>query len=64
MTEALFDKKTIAGCINSALFWLEGTFDNVPRTDGEYVVLINNAIADLQTAASQLITRSTYGAQS
>ena len=64
MTEQLFEKDTIAGCINSALFWLEGTFDDVPRTDGEYVILINNAIADLQTAASKLITRSTYGTQS
>lgn len=64
MTETLFEKDTIAGCINSALFWLEGAFDDVPRTDGEYIVCINNAIADLQTAVSHLIARSMHDAQS
>ena len=63
MTETLFEKGTIAGCINSALFWLEGTFDDVPRTDGEYIVCINNAIADLQAAVSHLKTRAMYGAE-
>lgn len=63
MTETLFEKNTIAGCINSALFWLEGTFDDVPRTDGEYIVCINNAIADLQTAVSHLKTRAMYGTE-
>lgn len=63
MTETLFEKDTIAGCINSALFWLEGTFDDVPRTDGEYIVCINNAIADLQAAVSHLKTRAMYGSE-
>lgn len=63
MTETLFEKDTIAGCINSALFWLEGTFDDVPRTDGEYIVCINNAIADLQAAVSHLKARAMYGAE-
>lgn len=63
MTEQFFEKNTIAGCINSALFWLEGTFDDVPRTDGEYIVCINNAIADLQAAVSHLKTRAMYGAE-
>lgn len=63
MTETFFEKQTIAGCINSALFWLEGTFDDVPRTDGEYIVCINNAIADLQTAVSHLVNRAVYGTE-
>lgn len=63
MTEQFFEKNTIAGCINSALFWLEGTFDDVPRTDGEYIVCINNAIADLQSAVSHLKNRAMYGAE-
>lgn len=63
MTEQFFEKNTIAGCINSALFWLEGTFDDVPRTDDEYIVCLNNAIADLQAAVSHIKTRAMYGAE-
>lgn len=58
MTETFFEKDTVAGCINSALFWLEGTFDDVPRTDGEYIICLNNAISDLQSAVSQLVKKS------
>lgn len=63
MTETFFEKETIAGCINSALFWLEGTFDDIPRTDGEYIVCINNAIADLQSAVSHIVNRALYDTQ-
>ena len=47
MTEQLFDKQTVAGCINSATFWLEGLVDGSNITLAEAIVLISLSISDL-----------------
>lgn len=46
----LFDKKTTAGCINSAMFWLEGLVDGSNITLAEAVELISLSISDLINA--------------
>ena len=47
MTEQLFDKQTAEGCINSAMFWLEGLVDGSNITLAETVELLSLSISDL-----------------
>lgn len=47
MTEQFFEKQTAGGCVNSALFWLEGLIDGSAITKDEVVTLLTNAINDL-----------------
>lgn len=44
------NKNVPAGCVNSALFWLEGLYDGSAVTKAEYMELLAMAIDDLQSA--------------
>lgn len=50
MMETIFDKNTAPGCINSAIFWLEGLWDGSACTKADYMELLAVAIDDLQKA--------------
>lgn len=50
----LYDKTQAGGCINSALFWLEGLVDGSNLTRAEVLELLAMAIDDLQSAYCRL----------
>lgn len=50
----LYDKTQAGGCINSALFWLEGLIDGSSPTRTEALELLAMAIDDLQAAYQRL----------
>ena len=50
----LYDKTQAGGCINSALFWLEGLMDGSSPTRAEALELLAMAIGDLQAAYQRL----------
>lgn len=50
MTELFFEKQTAGGCVNSALFWLEGLIDGSAVTKDEIITLLANSINDLTKA--------------
>lgn len=51
----LYDKTQAGGCINSALFWLEGLMDGSSPTRAEALELLAMAIGDLQDAYQKLM---------
>ena len=50
----MFDKSNAGGCINSALFWLEGFIDGTTLTRDEALELLTMSIDDLQSAYQRL----------
>lgn len=50
----IYDKTQAGGCINSALFWLEGLMDGSNHTRADALELLAMAIDDLQAAYQRL----------
>ena len=50
----MFDKTNAGGCVNSALFWLEGLLETEKLTRAEALEFLALSISDLQAAYERL----------